>query len=130
MVEVANKKAANPLQTVSQQLDIALPVIDMLDLPVKLVWGKMMIGLGDIVRFNSTTHLLPIFLTWSNTQIQRLSMFASNLQVVPGVLLVFTLKYDKQQGIAPLRGYYAGTFCGYGLGLITTIVSDLLTSSF
>jgi hypothetical protein len=57
MVEVANKKATNPLQTVSQQLDIALPVIDMLDLPVKLVWGKMMIGLGDIVSLFSTFSL-------------------------------------------------------------------------
>lgn len=47
MVEVATKQATNPVRAIAKQFHI--PVVDMLDLPVKLISGRMMLGLGDIV---------------------------------------------------------------------------------
>mmetsp|Transcript_17250 Transcript_17250/g.67122 ORF Transcript_17250/g.67122 Transcript_17250/m.67122 type:complete len:340 (+) Transcript_17250:1-1020(+) len=47
MVEVATKQAVNPVKHIADQFYI--PVVDVLDMPVKLVSGKMMLGLGDIV---------------------------------------------------------------------------------
>ena len=48
-VEVATKQAVNPVKAIATRLHI--PAVDMLDLPVKLISGRMMLGLGDTVRF-------------------------------------------------------------------------------
>jgi len=51
MVSVATQKAENPVNVIAQQLN--LPVVEavssQLDLPMKLIWGGIMLGIGDMV---------------------------------------------------------------------------------
>jgi len=50
MVKVATTKASNPMSTIAKTLNLPHKwIIPQIHLPMKLIWGDMMLGLGDIV---------------------------------------------------------------------------------
>eukprot|EP00727_Mastigamoeba_balamuthi_P001280 m51a1_g11149 hypothetical protein (514) ;mRNA; f:242649-245049 len=103
MQTVATQPAANPVHVISKAVGLPPPrsFALTLQLPIKIVWGQSLLGLGDIA--------------------------------LPGVLLAYYLRYDRQAALlAPPRpaargGYFRLSFACYVAALALAFVFVALT---
>eukprot|EP01095_Lingulamoeba_sp_RSL-Kostka_P016343 TRINITY_DN796_c0_g1_i1.p1 TRINITY_DN796_c0_g1~~TRINITY_DN796_c0_g1_i1.p1 ORF type:complete len:299 (+),score=32.14 TRINITY_DN796_c0_g1_i1:69-965(+) len=94
MVEVASKKATNPIKIISNSFNIDIPLIsDEIELPVKLIFGSMALGLGDIVVPGMLAVLLKKFDDKKNTNYFLIFIFGYLFGMISTVfcLLYFDL---------------------------------------
>jgi len=49
MLKVANAEAYNPMNTIASKLGLVDYVVKSISLPMKLIWGSKLLGIGDIV---------------------------------------------------------------------------------
>jgi len=96
MLKVATQPTVNPVKVVAEKLDIKISVVPLLHLPMKLVIGHSMIGLGDIV-------IPSLFLSYC----MKFDFYTSGK--TPNML--------KGE-----FGYFGIGLIGYAVGLITTMI--------
>uniref|UniRef100_A0A6B2LCX6 Signal peptide peptidase-like 3 n=1 Tax=Arcella intermedia TaxID=1963864 RepID=A0A6B2LCX6_9EUKA len=97
MLKVATTAATNPMDTISQTLGLSGIFISKLQLPMKVIWGNRLLGLGDIV--------IP----------GALVAFAAKLDHIQ-----FKLNYLQQ------TKYFKLSFIGYCVGLAMAMNAALL----
>lgn len=87
-----------------------------LQLPMKLIWGRTMLGLGDIVNLYS-------FLTrkQQGNHIKSLKI-KKKKKVIPGLLVTFVKRFDNVKRSNLSGGYFLISIIGYGCGMFVTMI--------